>query len=194
MPTTSPAFPPLDPSITLTDPEGKPVAASSLWSDGRPLVIYLLRRPGCILCRATAQKLWREAEAITQAAGGGQNRLVCVAHEWLPAEIDAFRQGFWPGPVFKDDAKALFAALGDGTVRRASMLSLINPFSRMWSHAKEAKKTVTDSNLKGDGLTLGGVMVVVGGKPVWRFQERQFGDAPSAEDVLAAVREAAGGK
>ena len=104
----------------------------------------------------------------------------------------AFREGFWPGPVYKDADKALFAALGDGTVRRASALSLLNPFSRMWAHAKEAKKSVTDSNFTGDGLTLGGVMVVVGGVPVWRFAEKQFGDAPTPEEVVEAVRAAAG--
>ena len=191
-----PPLPPLDPAIVLTDPDGKPVAASSLWSDGRPVVFYLLRRPGCLLCRATATKLWAAEAAITQAAGGGTSRLVCVAHEWLPAEIDAFRTGFWAGPIYKDEAKALFAALGGGTVRRASALSLFNPFSRMWGHAKEAKKVVADSNFTGDGLTLGGVMIVVGGTPVWTFAEKQFGDAPLPEAVVAAVTEAAaaGGK
>jgi hypothetical protein len=186
-----PPLPPLDPSITLTDPAGVPVPASSLWADGRPVVLYLLRRPGCVLCRATAAKLWAAAEAVTEAAGGGQARMVCVAHEWLPAEIAAFREGYWPGPIYKDEAKALFSALGSGAVRRASMLSLLNPLSRMWGHAKAAKAAGAEGNLTGDGLTLGGAMVVVGGVPVWTFQERQFGDAPTPEAVVEAVKAAA---
>jgi hypothetical protein len=182
---------PLDAAITLTTPDGKPLAASSLWSDGRPVAIYLLRRPGCVLCRATAKKLWEVEAAITAAAGGGADRLVCVAHEWLPAEIAAFREGYWPGPIYKDEGKALFAALGDGKVRRSSVAALLNPFSRMWSHGREAKKLGAEGNLVGDGLTMGGVAVVRGGRLVWAFKEEQFGDAPSPEDVVAAVKAAA---
>jgi hypothetical protein len=185
-----PPSPFLDPAITLTAADGTPVAASSLWADGRPVVLYLLRRPGCLLCRATAKKLWEAADAVTAAAGGGADRLVCVAHEWLPAEIAAFRDGFWRGPIFKDQAKALFAALGDGKVRRASALSLLNPLSRMWAHGREAKKVVADSNFVGDGLTLGGVMVVKGGAVVWAFKEEQFGDAPEPQAVVDAVKAA----
>lgn len=190
-PPTPTPLPPLDLAITLTDPSGKPVPASSLWADGRPTVLYLLRRPGCVLCRATAAKLWAAQEEITAAAGGGEHRLVCVAHEWLPAEIAAFRDGFWPGPIYKDEEKALFAALGSGTVRRASALSLLNPLSRMWGHAKAAKAAGVEGNFTGDGLTLGGVLVIVRGTPVWTFQEKQFGDAPEPAAVVAAVREAA---
>lgn len=45
-----------------------------------------------------------------------------------------------------------------GKLAKGSLLAFLNPFSAAWKNAKRAKAagTVRDSNLNGDGLTLGG--------------------------------------
>ncbi len=163
------------------------------------VLVYCLRRPGCILCRATALRLAALAPKLETELGVP---IICVANAWMPAEIDAFVKDFWRAPlkVYLDETKALFTALGNGTLRKGSLLAFINPFSRVWANAKEAKKTVTEHNLIGDGLLLGGLLAVTtsekqGGKLeiFGGFQETTFGDAPTDEQVMELARKAVEG-
>ena len=58
---------------------------------------------------------------------------------------------------------------------------------------KRAKSSgvVKDSNLTGDGLTLGGLMVFAkGGEVVWSHAESTFGDHAPMDQVLAAAERA----
>jgi len=64
----------------------------------------------------------------------------------------------------------------------------------LWKHASEAKKAgVTKHNLNGEGLIMGGLLVMKpGNKGVqYQFQERNFGDHAPIEDVIAAAKAAA---
>lgn len=122
-------------------------------------------------------------------------RLACVLHEWRDREVEAFAPAYWGGALYFDEAKAFHAAVHGGKVRRGNVLDLLNPFSRAWKNMRRAKEgaTVTDSNLVGDGLTLGGVMVFgKGGKVEYTFPEATFGDHAPFEELLAAAGRAAG--
>lgn len=98
-------------------------------------------------------------------------------------------------PVWLDKDKGLFKAVGQGKVRKPSMLALLNPFGRVWrEHAALVKERgVEKHNLKGDGSITGGVLVLRRGdggvEAAW--QERTFGDAPEPADVLRAALAAA---
>lgn len=46
-------------------------------------VLLLCRRPGCVLCRDEAQKLWREQQALTDAG----LKVACIVHEWIDREV-----------------------------------------------------------------------------------------------------------
>lgn len=172
------------------------VVASS--SKKNAVLVYCLRRPGCILCRATALRLAALAAKLEDDLGVS---IICVANAWLPAEIDAFVKDFWKSSlkVFLDEEKAFFAVLGNGSLRRGSLLSFANPFSRVYANARKAKKTVKEHNLIGDGLLLGGLLAVCksqnkknGGQfeIVGGFQETTFGDAPTDEQVLELAQRA----
>ena len=65
-------------------------------------------------------------------------------------------------------------------------------WTQVWKHAKVAKETVKDSNLKGDGLTMGGLVVVKKGNAgvQYAFAELNFGDHAEPADVLSACKEA----
>ncbi|KAK9865667.1 hypothetical protein WJX84_004074, partial [Apatococcus fuscideae] len=41
----------------LTNRQGSPLSAGTLWHD-KPALVLILRRPGCIMCRTEARKLW----------------------------------------------------------------------------------------------------------------------------------------
>jgi hypothetical protein len=118
-----------------------------------------------------------------------------VANAWIEPEIRAFVDGYFPpsvGPTYLDETKAFFTAVGGGSSpRRGSLTAFLNPFGRVWRNAKAAKASVTDHNMEGDGLTMGGLMVVSGAKGVvYAAYETTFGDAPSDDDILAAAERA----
>ena len=139
-----------------------------------------------MLCREQAVHIWNE-RAQFEALGV---RLVCVLHEWKDREVEAFAPAYWGGELYFDSEKAFYAAVHGGKVRRGNVIDLLNPFSRAWKNMKRAKdsKTVSDSNLVGDGLTMGGVMVFKrGGEVAYQFAEATFGDhAPWDELVVGA--------
>lgn len=59
--------------------------------------------------------------------------------------------------IHLDETKAIYAAVGNGTIRKGSLLTFLNPFSKVWDAIKEAKKTVgNDHNMTGDGVSSGG--------------------------------------
>ncbi len=58
------------------------MVASKLW-ESQPVAILVLRRPGCILCRDEAQRLWAIKPALDRLGIG----LVCVVHEWIQREV-----------------------------------------------------------------------------------------------------------
>ena len=46
-----------------------------------------------------------------------------VVHEALPEQISEFKSKFWrSAPLFLDEEKAMFRAVGDGNVRRADLV------------------------------------------------------------------------
>lgn len=170
-----------------TDAGGAAVPAHTLWAD-RPAVVYLVRRPGCMLCRAEANQLYKIKPDLDKLGVS----LTAVLHENLPEQVAEFRGTYWPGErVFLDQNKELFTFLGGGQLRRGSLLSFLNPFSRVWANAKEASGV--QGNFTGDGLTLGGLLVVKpGGEVAYAFQEETFGDHAPQEDILRAAKAASG--
>ena len=145
-----------------------------------------------VLCREQSVRIWNAREQY-DAAGV---KLVCVVHEWIDREIDAFRPEYWGGPLFFDEGKAFYKAVHGGTLRKGSLLALLNPFGEAWRNGKRAQASglVKESNLNGDGLTLGGLLVVArGGDVVYSHGEKTFGDHAPEDEVLAAARKAGGG-
>lgn len=121
-------------------------------------------------------------------------KLVCVLKEGLPAEVEEFKKEFWPENLYLDEDKGFFKAVAGGKVKKGSLSAFLNPLGRVWKHASEAKKAgVTNHNLNGEGLIMGGLLVMKpGDKGVqYQFQERNFGDHAPIEDVIAAAKTAA---
>jgi hypothetical protein len=137
----------------LKDKSGKEVKASTLWAD-QPALVVVLRRPGCcewaaaqlswgpaafdprpiqpvlpasaVLCRDEAIKVWNDRAAYEQLGV----RLACVLHEWKEREVEAFAPEYWGGELYLDEAKAFYAAVHGGAVKRGNLLDLVNPFGR----------------------------------------------------------------
>ncbi|PSC72197.1 hypothetical protein C2E20_4380 [Micractinium conductrix] len=121
---------------------------------------------------------------------------MCLVHEWIDREIAAYAPEYWGGDLFYDEAKAFYAAVHGGKVAKGSLVDLVNPFGRAWKNMKRAKSagTVKDSNLNGDGLTLGGLLIFKkGGAVAYSHAEKTFGDHAPLEEVVKAAEAAARG-
>ena len=64
---------------------------------------------------------------------------------------------------------------------------------QVWKRAADAKETVKESNLNGDGLTMGGSLVMRRGDlgAEFAYAEHNFGDHAEAADILDACSRAA---
>ena len=111
-------------------------------------------------------------------------------------EVEAFSPAYWGGDLYFDEAKAFYATVHGGAVKKGSLLELANPFGRAWKNMKRAKQagTVKDSNLVGDGLTMGGVLLLRqgSGDVAYCFAEQTFGDHAPFEELLEASRKVKG--
>jgi len=107
------------------------------------VVLHLLRRFGCPLCRSAAVDI----EELRPILAKHNIRLVGVGLAYL--DLDNFVEGkFWKEEdLFVDEKKILYKALGLG---QGSLTMLLNKEVREAN--AEAKKRNVGGNLKGDGM------------------------------------------
>lgn len=167
------------------DKAGSVVPVSELWN--RPgykgVLLYLIRRAGCKLCRAEAVEL---AAIKDQLAAQGY-LLVGVVGEELGHET--FLNEYFNGEMYLDEGRKLSKIMAAGTMDK---LGWVNYYLGMGvaTAAAKADSMGIPGNMKGNGTNLGGVWVIKGGnapKVLIEYQEKFWGDAVAISDVLSAV-------
>lgn len=165
----------------LVKNKAPPLKASELWRD-QPAVVFCIRRPGCIMCRAEAHQLYAK-KPIFDALGV---RLVAVIHEHIEAEVKDFWPRYWGGVVLHDRNLGFFKALGGGKLLKEKFLSgfIFNP--RAIANYKRAKAMRISQNLRGEGEIKGGLFIVGAGNSgiAYQFIERNFGDWAPVPEVI----------
>ncbi|KNE60458.1 hypothetical protein AMAG_05845 [Allomyces macrogynus ATCC 38327] len=163
------------------DPD-KTVLSQTLWQD-RPTMIVLIRRPGCLLCREEAFNLANQRDHLQKELG---IRMVAVVNQSFGAQD--FADNYWKGTCFFDKELGFFKAMGDGQIRKGSLLQLMKP--SVLANMARARKTKLDSNLDGDGTILGGLLIVGPGDKgiVYEYPETEFGDHAPMETVLETCK------
>jgi hypothetical protein len=141
-----------------------------------------------VLCRDIAQDLYSLKPELDRLGVA----LIGICHEWLPAEIAAF-SAYWPGDVYLDTTKTLFKAVGGGKIHKENLWNYLNPRSKVWPRIFSARKRVAEHNMIGNGLTMGGLMVMRQGNGgiEYLFLEEDFGDSAGNKNVLKAAEGAA---
>jgi len=168
------------------------VPLSSLWSSGKPVLIYGIRRPGCTLCRDNAASIWAKEKEF--AALGVA--LAAVVHEAVDREVAAFSPAFWGGPLFCDADKALYRAFGDGSLRTSGLGGLLN--FGVWKRIAAATGRVGGGNTSGDSSVMGGVLLVTAGpggkdpKIAYLDVEKTFGEFKGVDTYLAEAKKVVG--
>ncbi|KAJ7953981.1 Thioredoxin-like protein aaed1, chloroplastic [Quillaja saponaria] len=163
----------------LVKTKAPPMKASELWRD-KPAVLLCVRRPGCVMCRAEAHKLYSK-KPMFDALG---IQLFAILHEHIESEVKHFWPRYWGGMVLFDQGMEFFKALGGGKLLKEKFLSgfVFNP--RAIANYKRAKSMGIEKNFKGEGEIKGGLFIVGSGRSgiAYQFIERNFGDwAPLPE-------------
>ncbi|KAJ9709462.1 hypothetical protein PVL29_001101 [Vitis rotundifolia] len=158
-----------------------PMKASELWRD-KPAVLLCIRRPGCIMCRAEAHKLYAK-KPIFDALG---IQLFAIIHEHIESEVRDFWPRYWGGVVIFDRTMEFFKALGGGKLLKDKFITgfILNP--RAIANYKRAKAMGIEQNFKGEGEIKGGLFVVGSGRSgiAYQFIERNFGDWAPIPEVI----------
>lgn len=167
-------------------PLGAPIKASSLWSP-TGAVVFVVRRPGCILCREEAMDLSTKLLPQLKASGKPAPKLVAVVDETTSVDgfLEAFAEKGGETQTYLDEARGFKLALGD---RWLGIQGLLYP--SVWKNGKRAqtKYPELEGDLKGEGRRLGGLLVVdKKGEVQYSYLEKVFGDHAPMEEVLAAV-------
>jgi len=142
-------------------------------------VVALLRRFGCILCRAGAAELSRAKPELSQAGVS----MLALGIEKLGHQ--EFVDGhYFDGPIFIDEKRAVYKELG---ATRASAWSVLRP-SMFFSGFKASKQGFA-GNFAGDGLQLGGTFVLdPDGTVLYGYAQKSFEDHAPVADVIAAAK------
>ncbi|MCO5603721.1 hypothetical protein L7F22_057872 [Adiantum nelumboides] len=158
-----------------------PMKASDIWLS-KPTIIFCIRRPGCVMCRAEAHQLYSR-KPIFDAMGV---QLVAVLNELIDAEVKSFWPRFWGGMIFVDKDRDFFKAMAGGRLVKENFVTgfLCNPVAR--ANFKRAKASGIHNNLNGGHLVKGGLLVVRKGRGgvAYQFVERNFGDWAPMEEVI----------
>lgn len=168
---------------------GEPVKASALW-EHHGAVVFVVRRPGCVLCREEAMDLSTKLlPQLKSSSGGGKPapRLVAVVDETTSVDgfLEAFQDQGGETETYLDGERRFKTALGDRWLGLQGML-----YPSVWKNGKRATAKYPDlaGDLKGEGRRLGGLLVVdKKGEVRYSYLEKVFGDHAPMEEVLAAV-------
>lgn len=150
-------------------PASPPQRLSDFLSDDGA-VIWLVRRPGCALCRGEAaqilplyRKYFGDADATASASassGSGQSKpatppLLCLVKENLDDELRKFLPSIAPtGRLLLHSDKSLYSSLGQAKLRWWQL------FSPSTVKKYLSDKSAHDGNVKGEGWIKGALMVV----------------------------------
>ncbi|CAG8637299.1 24093_t:CDS:2, partial [Gigaspora rosea] len=172
-------------NITLTDlKDNSTFKASALWQDS-PALVFVVRRPGCNLCREESVKYASYRELISDKLGV---KMVAIVHENLDNEVEEFNKKYWNGVLYYDKEKSFFSSIGGGKIQYGGMMSFLNP--SVWFNIRQNMKTGVSGNFKGDGTVLGGLYIIRQGSGgvEYQYREKIWGDHAPFDQVLTAVK------
>jgi hypothetical protein len=157
--------------------KGRVIKLGDLWAE-KPVLLLFLRRLGCAICRNYAQKI---QTALPELKG---IQVVALTFENLGEDSDKdgsfSKGGFWTGPLYKIDKSVYHYLFG-----KKSIFGILDIDKESLKQVRENK---IPGNFKGDGLTLGGQMLVAPpDRVLLDKRQTRFGDDATLEEILEAI-------
>jgi hypothetical protein len=147
-----------------------------------PSICFVVRRPGCVLCREHGQQLQKEfasSDAVLNLWG-------IVKETGVDDEgLYEFQKTYYPFPLYKDVQWAIYNAMGN----RKIALTTWNPW-KLWKGYKamsqRLKQQKIDGNLKGEGMIQGGILVFDASGILRYAYEEEIGTPLDMKDIRGA--------
>ncbi|GKY92237.1 hypothetical protein MPSEU_000194900 [Mayamaea pseudoterrestris] len=150
---------------------------------------FVVRRPGCTLCRQHALQLKESAGSLKDFALWAIVKETGVDDEGL---IE-FHDKYFDYPTFKDEERAVYTAFGS----RKIGLTTWNPF-RLYQGYKDLKKKLKekniDGNFKGEGFIQGGLLLFDRDGNLQYSYDEQVGTDFEMDIIIAAAKLVASGE
>jgi len=152
-----------------------------------------------VLCREEAADL-----ASLQKAGKlGKANVIGVIKEVAPCAtaktdeelgVQEFQDQYWPFPLYLDESKEFYSALGSRTF--SDLPGTWNPVE-FWrglkSIGERIKEKNLDGNMRGEGLILGGIFVINSRKQTVEVFPESTGKEIPSDDIAEAAKKAQSG-
>lgn len=171
----------------------KAKAASQMLT--KDTVIFVVRRPGWVLCREEALDL----SAMKKEGKLGKADLIGIIKEVAPCPtaqtdeelgVGEFQKTYFDYPLYIDEDLGFYKYLGSRSLIKDVPFSW-NPFT-LYNSFKELgtrlKTKNVEGNYKGEGLTLGGIIIYSKKKGVVFEYKEMTGSAIPKEDIEAAIK------
>jgi hypothetical protein len=159
--------------------------ARSFGTTKNPSICFVVRRPGCVLCREHGQQLHREF-ASSDASFSTVVLWGIVKETGVDDEgLYEFQKTYYPYPLYKDVDWAIYKAMGN----RKIALTTWNPW-KLWKGYKalsqRLKEQKIDGNLKGEGMIQGGILLFDAQGILRYAYEEEIGTPLDVTDIRAA--------
>ena len=157
------------------------MSLGQLWKD-TPVLLLFLRRLGCPICRNYAQRI--QSVKPTLESRGVQ--VIAMTFERLGEGSDSdgsFTKGaYWTGPLYQIDKQVYTALFG-----KKSIFGILDIDKQALA---DTKKNGVTGNFKGDGLTLGGqILVAPPNRVVLDHRQTRFGEDATIEEIYDAIHQ-----
>ena len=167
------AFAPLG----VLNTKGEDVKLGSVLSNDKPVLLCVMRRFWCPLCRGYAVEL---RDKVQKKADEKGVQMVALGLEMIG--LEDFQKGkFWPGDIVIENPQQEVHKLLN--LKRASILKILD--YGMLKKGSKLQKEVGGNATEGDGLVLGGVFIMdKAGKCVYEWRQRNFKTDAGTDDIL----------
>lgn len=161
--------------------QGRQIPLAHLWKD-TPVLLIFLRRLGCPICRNYAQRI-QKATPTLESRG---IQVVAMSFEHLGDGSDSdgsFTKGaYWTGSLYQINKDVYTALFG-----KKSIFGILDIDKQALA---DTKKNQVTGNFKGDGLTLGGqILVAPPNRVVLDHRQTRFGDDATLEEIYDAIHQ-----
>ncbi|KAJ9069686.1 hypothetical protein DSO57_1015959 [Entomophthora muscae] len=167
--------------LKVLTPKGKSVLLSDTWQR-RPVVLKVLARLGCAMCRYEA-KAMSELQPFLEERGVG---LVAVAFEDVDLE-EFLKCGYWKWDILVDPNRHVYQAAG--LLKMTLGQTLMSLFSKQTNRCLSRLSSLGFSyNLRGDMRQLGGTFVInPNGSLLYQFRPSRMAMFPCTRDIILAI-------
>jgi hypothetical protein len=135
-------------------------------------IIFAVRRPGCVLCREHGQQLLHLSARDDQPLDGFNLFGVIKESGVDDLGLEEFHSQYFPFPLYLDEDLKLYEAFGNGTILAALPWNPIKIYRGMKDLSNRLKEKKISGNMKGDGYTTGGILILdADGEPKYMYKE-----------------------